>query len=297
METETKSKQWMRYTSLEPVKRLRYEGRELLGKTLYSTEKRDGSNVSLKLDELDVPHISSHNLEVAEDSIQNNFKLTPEYPKAIDLLMDERHQWHTECILYGELINAGVSPTRIERKKKKANWILFDIYDLTNRKYMDYTLIYQKAYHFHIPIVKLVDVFIPLSLEELYAKVEEQKAWCRKHSREGVVIKDYANQVFAKEKIDLPKRPKLEKPNKSDIDYPPMTEERILRALQHAFDEVGEANWKTVKIAMPVIARHIQTEAAEHYYRIPQNFYSIYVNTPIELVKGVKADDVPKPDN
>lgn len=294
--TEEKPKNWMRYTSLEPVKRLRYDGRELLGKTLTSTVKRDGENVSIWLDEYDTPHIASHNGEEAEPDIQNRMKLTPEYLKAVELIKDEKNQWHNDCILYGELMKT-ISPTRIEPKRKNIHWIMFDIWSKPERRYMDYTLVYQKGYHFKIPVVELVDTFIPLSLEELYAKVEEQKKWCRRHRKEGVVIKDYVNQVFTKEKVDLPKRPKLEKPQKGDVDYPPMTEERILRALQHAFDEVGEANWKTTKIAMPVVARHIQTEATEHYFKVPTNFYGIYMNTPIELIKGVKTDDVPKPDN
>lgn len=237
------------------------------------------SNVSLWLDETDTPHISSHNLEVAEDSIQNKFKQTPEYPKAVDLLMDERHTWHTECITYGELIYDGVSPTRIERKKKNPHWVLFDIYDLTNHTYMDYTLVYMKGYHFHIPVVKLLDTFIPLSLEELYAKVEEQLKWCRRHNREGVVIKNYADQLFIKEKVDLPKKPKLEKPQKSDIIYPPMTQERIDRAIQHAIDIVGIDNWKNVKIAMPIVAQQISTEASEHFFNVPRNFYQIYLDS------------------
>lgn len=284
-----KPKQWQRYMELEPIKRLDNEGRELLGKEICITIKRDGENVSPWLDETDQTHISSHNNEVADDNIQSRFKLTPEYSKAVELLLDEKNTWHNDCILYGELLKE-ISPTRIEPKRKKTHWILFDIYSKTQGKYMDYVLIYQKAYHFKIPIVGLLDVIAPKSLDELNEKIEGYKKWCKKHKREGIVGKCYNSGIFFKEKIDLPKRPKLEKPQKSDIIYPPMPEEKILRALQHAFDEVGESNWKIVKIAMPVVARHIATEAQEHYYSTPQNFYRWYTDTPIEKIKEKKSD-------
>lgn len=103
----TKSKHWQRYVELEPVKRLDNEGRELLGKEIYITIKRDGENISLWLDENDKIHISSHNNEIADDDIQSRMKATPEYKKAIDLLLDEKNRWHNDCILYGELLKIG----------------------------------------------------------------------------------------------------------------------------------------------------------------------------------------------
>ena len=182
--------EWKRYRELEPIKRLDYEGRELLGKEIYITVKRDGENISLWLDDTDQVHISSHNNEVADSDIQSRMKATPEYKKAVELLLDEKNTWHTDCILYGELLKT-ISPTRIERKRKRIHWILFDIYSKTDGKYLDYTLIYQKAYHFKIPIVGLLDVIAPKSLEELEEKVVGYKKWCKKHHREGVVLKVY----------------------------------------------------------------------------------------------------------
>lgn len=41
---------WKRYSDLEPIRRLRNEGRELYGQRVLLTEKRDGENVSLWLD-------------------------------------------------------------------------------------------------------------------------------------------------------------------------------------------------------------------------------------------------------
>jgi len=65
-----------------------------------------------------------------------------------------------------------------------------------------------------------------------------------------------------------------------------MPEDRVYRALQHAFDEVGEENWKDKSIAMPTFARHVSTEAREHNFSMPRNIYRYYVETSIEQIKN-----------
>ena len=272
---------WKKYSDLEPVRRLRNEGRELYGQRVLLTEKRDGENVSLWLDEDKNVRISSRRQENAEEDIQSRMKSTPEYPKVVELLNDE---YQGNIVVYGELLKT-VGPTRIEPRRKHIHWILFDVYDIDAERYMPFNWVHQLAYHYKIPIVRIVDEFIPMSEGELFAKIEEAKAWCRRHRREGIVGKDYSNQVFFKEKIDLPKRPKLKQTQKRP-EYPPMPEDKIIRALQHAFDEVGEENWKDVKIAMPIVARHIAAEAEEHNYDRPRNIYSYYVNIPLETIKA-----------
>lgn len=275
---------WHKYYDLEPIRRLHFEGRELIGEYISITEKRDGENVSLSLITEEKPFagkISSHNQEIAAKDIITRFIATPEYGKAFQLLMDETN-YQNHYILYGELMKK-VCPTRIEPNKKHCHWVLFDIYDLVQKKYLCYNEVYQKSYHYKIPIVKQLDVFIPASVEEISLKVEEWLVWCRRHHREGIVGKAYRNQVFFKEKIDLPEKIKIVKPSR--VQYPPMPPEKELRCLQHAFDVVTEANWKDAKIAMPIVAQQFAVEAREHYYSVPRNIYSLWVNTPIEKVK------------
>lgn len=272
---------WKKYSDLEPVKRLRNEGRELLGQKVLLTEKRDGENVSLWLDEDKNVHISSRRQEEADEDIQSRMRGTPEYPKVCDLLNDE---YQGNIVVYGELLKH-VSPTRIEPRRKHIHWILFDVWDCDLERYMPYNWVYQLAYHYKIPVVRIVDEFVPMSEGELLGRIEDAKKWCRRHRREGVVGKNYHHQIFFKEKIDLPKRPKLKRPIKRP-EYPPMPEEKIIRALQHALDEVGEENWKDKAVAMPIVARHIAAEAEEHNYERPRNIYSYYVNMPLETIKG-----------
>jgi len=276
--------EWQKYKDLEPYKRLRNEGRELLGNHIVLTVKRDGENVSLWLDEEKNVRISSRRREDAEKDIQSRMKATPEYPKIVEYLNDE---YHGKIIMYGELLK-GVSPTRIEPRRKHIHWIMFDIYDVENGRYMPYNWMYQVGYHYKIPVVPIVDEFVPETMTEIDEKIEAMKKWCKRHRREGVVGKDYHNQTFFKEKIDLPKRPKIKRPGDSRPQYPPMPEERILRALKHALDEVGEENWKDKRIAMPVVARHIAAEAEEHNYSRPNNFYSYYVNYSVATLQSSK---------
>lgn len=277
---------WKKYRDSEPFKRLRNEGRELLGHVITVTEKRDGENVSIWLDENNEPHIASHRLEEASSDIQSRMKATPEYERAVELLKNER-QYDNNFILYGELLK-GVSPTRIEPRRKHIHWILFDMWNVNLERYEAYDYLYQRAYQFKIPIVRALDEFSPATLGEIQEKVDEWLKWCRRHRREGIVGKAYycEDQHFFKEKIDLPKRKKVARKDRAHPQYPPMPEERILRALQHAFDEVGEENWRNVKIAMPIVARHIAAEAEEHNYSRPNNFYSYYVNYSIEAIKN-----------
>ena len=280
---------WHKYTDLERHNQLRNEGRELLGEHIIYTVKRDGENVSLWLNEDKEVIISSRRQETADDNIQSRMRATPEYTKVCDLLKDE---YQGNIVVYGELLK-GISPTRIEPKRKHIHWILFDIWDCDNEKYMPYNWVYQLAYHYKIPIVEIVDEHQPMSMTELTDKIEKMKKWAARHRREGVVGKIHNSkdgaQIFFKEKIDLPKRKKLDRENQNQSNYPPMPEEKILRALLHAFNEVGEENWRKVKIAMPVVARHISTEAREHDYDIPKNMFNYYNNTPLETIKASVA--------
>jgi cation transport regulator ChaB len=275
---------WKKYYDLDSIRRLKNEGRELLGHLIEWTEKRDGENVSIWLDGDNV-HVSSHNLIDASEDIITRLKKTPEYERACDLLRTEKTYYGSEYILYGELMKT-ISPTRIEPKKKYTHWILFDAYDLKEERYTGYNRVYQMGYQWKIPVVRLIFESVPSTMEELSSDVERALKWCRRHRREGVVLKAYDIQVFAKERVDLPK--KVDKiPREVRPQYPPMPEERISRALIHAFDELkwDENKWKDKKIAMPVIARHIATEAREHNFQPPKNLYTIYLNTPIEKLK------------
>jgi len=97
---------WKKYPDLEPVKRLRNEGRELLGKVVLFTVKRDGENTSIWFDEDEIPQISSRRMKEADKSIRARLRSTPEYSRAIELLKNELN-YDNKFILYGELLKKG----------------------------------------------------------------------------------------------------------------------------------------------------------------------------------------------
>jgi len=275
---------WHKYKEIEPIRRLRNRGRELLGQIVLLQEKRDGENVPLWPNEEGVVNIASHNLPTAGDDIKVRMMATPEYEKAVQLIEDER-SYNKNVVLYGELLKE-ISPTRLEPRKKNLHWILFDIYDLDAERYCGYEYTYQRAFHFRIPIVRVIDRFVPENLEELQEKVDSALDWCKRHRREGIVGKCYKIQEFFKEKRDIPKLPKIRDPSKVKPQLPPMDEHTVLRALQHAFDEVGEEDWEDKSKAMPVVAKHFEVEAREHNFATPRNMYKLYLDIPIEKLKA-----------
>lgn len=189
---------WHRYLELERVKRLEEEGRELLGEFIYVFEKRDGENLSLWIEGTDTevmaPHVSSHNMVNADPNIVSRFQATSEWEKAIELLQTEYMNFNRHYILYGELVNKGKGPTRIEPSHKYAHWYLFDIYDIDTQHYLPYPLVHQLAYHYRLPCIDVFETWTPWKIEDLDPKIKEWKAWAKKHRREGVVGKVYKNK-------------------------------------------------------------------------------------------------------
>jgi hypothetical protein len=206
-------------------------------------------------------------------------------------------------IAYGELVTAGKGPTRIEPKHKKPSWVLFDIRDMQNN-FLNYTAMFQTAYHYKIPCVRCVGTELVKTMEELAAMRDRWLKWCRRHRREGFVGKNYTEQIFFKEKIDIPKLDRKNDTNRGVV-LPDMPTEKCIRALQHSWDEIRnsipcgndiealdrttEERWKDKSLAMPIVAKHFSMEAREHNYKMG-NPYWFWVNTPIEEIKAKKNE-------
>lgn len=292
--------EWRSYGRLDRVKGLRNEGRELLGHEVIFTEKRDGENVAIwqKFGEpigdtqISIFKVSSHNLEDASEDIKSRLYHTPEWVRATELLSNESVQYKHNYILFGELLKT-IGPTRIEPKRKHTHWVLFDVWD--GSKFLDYTLIYQLGKHYRIPVVRALHSFVPTTLEQTTEAVKTWLSWCKRHRREGIVGKSYFTepQTFFKEKIDIPELERIRPTQQDKPQLPPMPEERILRALQHALDEVGLENWKDVRKAMPIVAKHLVVEGKEHNFEPPRNYFSVYQNTPLEKIQNGAHDSHP----
>lgn len=277
-------KYFHKYRDLDHKRYLQYGGRELIGKFLVSTEKKDGECVPIWLNERQERKIGSRNQSIASGDITNRMMTTPEWELVQQLLLDEYLTYSKRYVVYGEL-DKEISPTRIEMRKKHLHWTMFDIYDLKAERYLGYSAVYQKAYDYGIPVVRLVDDLWLETLEELDEFCDSGIEWAKRHHREGVVIKCYENQVFFKVKRNLPKHKSTKTKGEIKPMLPPMPDDKCFRALVNAFIEVGEDDWDDVRIAMPVVANHFSTEAREHYYSVPKNIFLWYKDIPVEDLK------------
>ena len=304
---------WSHYPDIESIRRLRHKGDELIGKKIYITEKRDGSNISLWYDKtwntylnmLNIDdakefidkniHISSHNLiNVGDRHIVKNLIKTTSYKGLVEYIK-KMHNDGKDVIVYGELMQVGKTPTQIESPIETPEFLLFDILDTSTKRFLPFEDLEKISSDHGIKMVGLIEIFIPSFMDELKTKILFLMEWCSTSHREGIVGKIYdGQQVMFKEKvvINITRRPKI-KSDKPDL--PPMDEHTITRAMQHAYDEVikiaGDKNiqpkdaWADRKITMPIVAKHLELEAAEHGFSKP-NAYNIYLNTPVESIQA-----------
>jgi len=261
-----------KYPDFGRIDQLRSDGRELLGKVIHLTVKRDGENVPIYMNaNSEMVLIGSRNQKIADDNIRNGVVTTKEYPSIVELLLEEP----TWTFFYEHMM-PGRGPTKIEMARKNHSMVLIDIWDGT--RFLHYNAVHQYAHKYKIPIVGLLDVVQPDSLDELFEIRDKWLKWCRVHHKEGFVGKDYRKQVFFKEKIDLPKKQKGFKKGKKGPTLPPMPEAKIIVAVERAIHECKEndEDYKSPKFAMVRIARHISAEAAEHHYAPPRNYFGYY---------------------
>lgn len=295
-------KNW-RYMELSKILHLRNEGRELLGKHLYFTEKRDGSCFAIWLKLLpswkrilnkilrkrfdNIPDpckyqvmVSSRNMEIAQKLIRGDFHRCGDNVAVLAYLND-----NPTHIVFGELLRKGLSPTRIE-DHKKVEFIVFDIFDTMTRYttkkpygFLSYQQVHQECYHYNMKCVKLFGEGRFRSMKSLLKYRDKMLEMCKEEEREGVVIKTFqegGKPLYAKEKLDIAKsrgKPKLER---GQPELPPLPFSEAVGAVDKAYADLGE-NFSDKKKAMPLVARYIQHEMEKHICSKPvENFYNLY---------------------
>lgn len=318
------TKKW-RYLELNKITHLHNEGRELLGKHLYFTEKRDGSCLAVWLKLLprwkrilnkiirnrfdNIPDpckyqvmVSSRNMEIAEKEIRGDLlKSGDNVPVLIYLNNNPTH------IVFGELLRKGLSPTRIENHEK-VEFIVFDIFDVATCSYTykmfgfkSYQQVHQECFHYNMKCVRLFGEGKFRSMESLLKYRDEMLEICKEEQREGVVIKTFQEEckpLYAKEKLDIAKsrgKPKLEKGNP---ELPPLPFSEAVGAVDKAYADLGE-DFSNKNKAMPMVARYIQLEMKKHICSKPvENFYDLYrqycSNHNIKLVEKSRPIKVKK---
>ncbi len=269
---------FIKYPDLESLRRVEYK-ELLIGREMVVTVKRDGSNVSNYTDN-GVPCIGSHHQARAPEDIEKRMKASQDYAGIVGLLKD-----YPGVNAFGELLS-GRGPTKIELEVKTVpEWHLFDIIDGNTYHWFDYDKLTSLSSAYKIRLVQCLRRFTPNSIDEIEAMLSEMMTWCNENHYEGVVCKTYGDPktVMFKQRvvIDVSKVPI--KDNPAGPALPMMDMERITRSLQHAYDEViaahGKSGWLDTKIAMPVIAKHLHLEAAEHRVAIPHDMFRLYNDT------------------
>jgi hypothetical protein len=266
----------IRYPELETIFHQYPNPEILLGKEIIWQEKRDGSNAGIWLPRKNLK-IRSRNMDIGSKDMHNAFIRTGLAENAKELINDMISQWnHKEVVLFGELLQKGKSPTRLEFHEKD-EFVMFDIW--ADGKFLPYTLVHQYCYQYKIPFVEIYGTSRHTTMESLYQFRDQMLETAKKKVREGVVGKIYEGDKiqFFKEKLDLPKIDKL--PRKIDDgkpQLPELPESEIFGALEKVRVDIGEKKFKRTEEAMPLFAKYIKIECEKHNCRCTAKLFPIY---------------------
>lgn len=252
----------------------------LLGQELYWTEKRDGSQMRLALVDKGLV-IATHHQEDASEQFKNYLHLTEQHDSLVQLLLDTNGycdnpaaNFNFGAVLFGELLSKGKSPARFEQHDKY-EFVLFDIWSQKEERFIPYTALYQLAYHYSLPVVESWALTRHTTLESLFQYRDEMLSLAKEKGREGVVIKDYNQQTFVKEKLDTPKIERI-KIEGGTVLNPALPDSEVFGAIAKVQADLGESFLDKTK-AMPLIAQYVGEEQKKHLCSKPaRNLFSYY---------------------
>ena len=268
------------YPELNRIALLRPSPQIMLGEELYWTEKRDGSQMRIALVN-GVVKIATHHQEGASEQFQDYFKQTEQANSVMELLRDTNGycvnptaNFNIGAVVFGELLSKGKSPARFEHHDKY-EFVIFDIWSAKDNRFLSYNGVYSYAYHYGIPVVECWAISRHITLDDLYAYRDTMLVLAKERGREGVVLKSYHSQIFAKEKLDTPVIHKVDIDD-GQVRLPALPESEVLGAIAKVQADLGEA-FLDKKIAMPLIAKYIGEEMVKHLCGKPiHSLFSYY---------------------
>lgn len=278
----------IKYPHLERIYNLKPNPEILLGQEIFWTEKRDGSNIGAYLNENGV-QLRSRNLNQASEDFYKAFNASEQSEGVLELLQDAPN-WGNEYVVFGELLTIGKSPTRMEMHEKN-EFIVFDIWDNKNARFMNYNAVHQQCYHFGIPIVELYGTCNVVTTEALYAFKDNMLAKALECKREGVVGKAWAETPFNrgdgagcskfityfKEKHDLPALEKIPRAYEEGvIRLPQLPDSELYGAIEKVRTDIGDEKFKEIRAAMPLVAKYVAEECKKHNCTAPKNLHHYY---------------------
>jgi hypothetical protein len=259
----------------------------LLGEEIYWTEKRDGSQLRIAYD--GEVRIATHHQDDASEQFKNYFMGTEQAPNVIEFLKDTNGfgnnptaDFNFGAVAFGELLVKGKSPARFEMHDRH-EFVLFDIWSNKDQRFLSYNAMYQQAFHYNIPVVECWAMTQHRDLDSLFEYRDKIMEIAKEKKREGAVLKCYANQTFAKEKLDTPKIP-LVHIEEGNPQLPFLPDSEVLGAIAKANADLGEAFRDKVK-AMPLIAQYVAEEQKKHFCSKPKKSLFAYYT---EYCEGLK---------
>ncbi len=269
-----------KYPELNRISLLYPSPQVLLGEDIYWTEKRDGSQLRVALVDGEVK-LSTHHQEEASGLFKGYFQQTEQAEGVKELLRDTNGlcpnpvaDFNFGSVIFGELLSKGKSPARFETHDKY-EFIIFDIWSLKDDEFLPYPAVYQYAYHYHLPVVDCWAMTRHVNMDSLMSMRDEMLLKAKEKGREGVVLKNYRNQIFAKEKLDVPKIERVVVEDGAPK-LPPLPDSEVLGAIAKAHADLGE-QFTDKRQAMPLVAKYVAEEQDKHLCSRPiQSLFSYY---------------------
>lgn len=279
-----------KYPELNRISLLYPTPQILLGEEIYWTEKRDGSQLRIALDEKGEVVVATHHQEEASEMFKNYFMGTEEAPKVIEFLKESNGfgnnptaDFNIGAVVFGEMLVKGKSPARFEHHERH-EFVLFDIWSNKNSTFLSYTAAYQNAYHYKIPIVECWAMTRHISIESLMEHRDKMLELAKEKKREGTVLKCYSKQIFAKEKLDVPVIP-IVVIEEGNTQLPNLPDSEVTGAIAKAHADLG-ADFMDKTKAMPLIAKYVAEEQDKHFCSKPlKKLFSAYT----EYIEGLNG--------
>ena len=277
-----------KYPELTKIAMLYPSPQIMIGEEIYWTEKRDGSQLRVALVGGQVK-ISTHHQDEASEQFVGFFNETEQAEGIKELLRNSNElcvnpaaNFDIGAVIFGELLSKGKSPARFEYHDRH-EFIIFDIWSRKAGRFLPYNAIYSNAYHYSLPVVECWALTRHIDLDSLYAYRDEILILAKENGREGVVLKNYHNQVFAKEKLDDPIIPRIKIETGQPLN-PHLPDSEVFGAIAKVHADLGEDFLDKGK-AMPLVAMYVSEEEKKHQCSKPLESLFGYYQKYIEGLK------------
>lgn len=280
----------IRYPSLERISQQYPTPEIFLRKQILWQIKRDGSNGRFYLDDDDHLMCGSRNQACAGQDLSNSVIRSGYCDKIHNLLLEEKYKWHSESIIFAEILQCGKSSTRIEMHEKD-DLVIFDMYTSQGR-WVSYSALHKKCHHFGLPIIEVLSSSYHTTLQSLYDYRDKMIDVCKKRQIEGVVGKTHwlsgtETPLWFKEKQDTSKF--MTEPivcKDGEVLLPPLSYSEIMGAIEKVYADIGLDKFRDVRIAMPLCARYIKEESNKHMCAKVTNPFKFYQQRLEDILKA-----------